>query len=294
MGSPASSARAARPCRSPWSRTPPRRPSPTSANPSRTGQPVTFTATVIAGGMPVTSGAVKFTRGKQLLGTAALDANGTARLTVSSLPKGSVNIQALFEGTIDDFPSTSPAVPQRIDKFTTATGLTFATQLQPNGQMRDILEADVIAIGGAGISPVGQVVFRRNGRTIGRARLNNGSDLADPRPTYPGARQIRRGASGRLRVQHQPLRAAEIRDEGSSPFAIDSPPGESRSFKIRCDQDSDSGRARSSGRPPVQCIPYLVRMTNSCRLDRGGRSDAGNHAGVPHPARSFFPSRPTS
>ncbi len=43
-----------------------------SANPSRTGQPVTFTATVIAGGMPVTSGAVKFTRGKQLLGTAAL------------------------------------------------------------------------------------------------------------------------------------------------------------------------------------------------------------------------------
>ncbi len=88
-----------------------------------------------------------------------------------------MNIQALFEGTIDDFPSTSPAVPQRIDKFTTATGLTFATQLQPNGQMRDILEADVIAIGGAGISPVGQVVFRRNGRTIGRARLNNGSAL---------------------------------------------------------------------------------------------------------------------
>jgi hypothetical protein len=148
-----------------------------STNPSRTGQPVTFTATVTANGLPVTSGTVRFIRGKILLGTAALDANGAASLTVTSLPKGSVNIQALYEGTTDDLPSTSPAVPQRIDKFSTSTSLSVATQVQPNGQARDILEANVIAIGGVGVSPVGSVVFRRNGSVIGRARLNNGAAL---------------------------------------------------------------------------------------------------------------------
>ena len=43
-----------------------------SSNPSRTAQPVTFTASVTANGSPVASGTVKFTRGKNLLGTVAL------------------------------------------------------------------------------------------------------------------------------------------------------------------------------------------------------------------------------
>ena len=45
-----------------------------SMNPSRTGQPVTLTATVTADGMPVTSGTVTFTRGSQFLGRATLGA----------------------------------------------------------------------------------------------------------------------------------------------------------------------------------------------------------------------------
>ena len=146
-----------------------------SADPSRAGQSVTLTATVTADGLPVTSGSVAFTRGKKLLGTVALGANGTASLTVSSLPKGSTNIQALYEGTIDDLPSTSPAVPQRVDKFSTTTSLSVTTEVQPNGQVREVLQANVIAIGGLGVEAAGTVVFRRNGRIIGRARLNNGT-----------------------------------------------------------------------------------------------------------------------
>jgi hypothetical protein len=146
-----------------------------SPNPSRTGQPVTLTATVTAIGSPVAVGMVKFTRGNRVLGTAALESHGTASLTIGSLPKGKARIQAIYEGTTDYFPSVSPVLSQRIDKSSTATSLTFTTQVQPDGQVLDVLKADVVAVGGAGILPIGRVVFRRNGRVIGRASLNNGT-----------------------------------------------------------------------------------------------------------------------
>jgi hypothetical protein len=144
-------------------------------NPSHADQPVTLTATVTAVGMPVPIGMVKFTRGKQLLGTVALAADGAASLTLGSLPKGHANIQALYEGTTNYFPSVSPALPQRVVKSPTATSLSFTTQVQPDGGVPVVLEAQVVAIGVTGITPAGKVVFRRNGRVIGRAGLTGGT-----------------------------------------------------------------------------------------------------------------------
>ncbi len=96
-----------------------------SPNPSRTSQPVTLLARVTADGMPVTTGTIGFTRGNKLLGTIALGADGTASLTVSSLPVGQIRIQAIYYGTPDYLSSTSPVLVQSVDKLSTSTSLTL-------------------------------------------------------------------------------------------------------------------------------------------------------------------------
>lgn len=147
-----------------------------SANPSRTGQPVTLTATVTADGAPVTGGGtITFTRGSQRLGTASLGSSGTASITVSNLPQGDVRIQAAFTGNPDDFGSVSGTFIQAVDRFDTATTLTTTTVTRPNGKIREALEAAVTAIDVTGVTPTGTVVFRRNGRVIGRTRAVNGT-----------------------------------------------------------------------------------------------------------------------
>ncbi len=148
-----------------------------STNPSRTGQPVTLTATVTADGMPVTSGTVTFVRSNKLIGRAALGADGTASLTTSALPQGDVRIQAAFGGNPDDFGSVSQVFIQAVNRFDTATNLAATTQTRPNGKVREVLIAAVDAVGVAGVTPAGTVVFRRNGRAIGRARLVGGTAM---------------------------------------------------------------------------------------------------------------------
>lgn len=68
-----------------------------SQNPSVSGEPVTFTATVTAtGAAPV--GSVTFKAASQVLGTVPV-VGGVASLTVSSLKTGSTLISAKFQGT---------------------------------------------------------------------------------------------------------------------------------------------------------------------------------------------------
>lgn len=146
-----------------------------STNPSRIRQPVTLTATVTADGMAVTSGTVHFTRGSQLLGNAALGPGGTASITIASLPRGDARIQAAFTGNPEDYGSVSPIFVQAVAKYDTATTLAARRVTRPNGRIREALLASVDALGAAGVVPMGKVLFRRNGRVIGRARLVGGT-----------------------------------------------------------------------------------------------------------------------
>ena len=118
-----------------------------------------------------------------------------------------MKIQALYEGTADDLPSASPVLAQSIDRFSTATTLSFTTQLQPSGQLRDILEANVMAIGGEGVAPVGSVVFRRNGRVIGRVQLSNGTGrltLGRHVPRAGNSSRLSTAARGSRPAHHRP------------------------------------------------------------------------------------------
>jgi hypothetical protein len=132
-------------------------------------------ASVSAAGMPVTAGTVSFTAGNQLLGSVALGNDGTAQLSTSTLPAGEARIQAIYNGTADDLASLSPVLIQAVDRFTTTTSLTLAAQRGPDGRLRYLLVATVIANGTTELTPVGTVVFRRNRAVIGRARLTGGT-----------------------------------------------------------------------------------------------------------------------
>jgi hypothetical protein len=85
-----------------------------SPNPSYRGQPVILTATVSAGGAPVTAGTVSFRRGSLLLGTVRLTRMGTASLSVTSFPVGRIGIQAIYNGTDNDLASVSPVFKQTV------------------------------------------------------------------------------------------------------------------------------------------------------------------------------------
>ena len=80
-----------------------------SVNPSAPGQPVTFTATV-AGRSP--TGTVTFKDGANTLGTGAVDSNGTAALTTSSLGVGSHSVTAVYGGDTNNRGTTSDAITQ--------------------------------------------------------------------------------------------------------------------------------------------------------------------------------------
>jgi hypothetical protein len=83
-----------------------------SLNPSATGQPVTFTATLPSG----VTGTVTFTSGATVLGTSTL-AGGTATSTTSSLPIGNDPITATYNGD-GNYNSATGALTQLVNKPT--------------------------------------------------------------------------------------------------------------------------------------------------------------------------------
>ena len=86
-----------------------------SANPSVLGQPVTFTATVVAvapgSGIPV--GKVTFFDGSTVLATVLLDASGNATFTTSALDAGDHVITAIYAG-VPNFAASGDLLTQSV------------------------------------------------------------------------------------------------------------------------------------------------------------------------------------
>jgi hypothetical protein len=145
-----------------------------ASNPAVLGQPITLLASVFNATGPVTSGTVTFRRGNTSLGTVSLNGSTTASLSVSSLPVGTSRLQAVYSGTASNLSSVSPVLQQTVKPLSTVTVLNLQSQVKPNGQKRFLLVATTSAVGES-LVPSGTVVFRRNGRIIGSARLKNGT-----------------------------------------------------------------------------------------------------------------------
>ena len=98
---------------------------PTSnLNPSTVGQPVTFTATVTADGIPVKDGTVSFTDdGAPLGGPVTLAADGTAALTTSALTAATHTIVATYSGS-ETLLSSTATLDQVVNPATTTIATT--------------------------------------------------------------------------------------------------------------------------------------------------------------------------
>src|SRR5207248_9274673 len=94
-----------------------------SVNPSVSGQPVTFTATVKAGtaGVGTPTGTVTFKDGANTLGTGTLDSSGHAMFVTSPLAVASHSITASYGGDANFNGSISTTLNQTVKKAATTT-----------------------------------------------------------------------------------------------------------------------------------------------------------------------------
>jgi hypothetical protein len=140
-------------------------------NPSTVGQSVTLTATVTpttAGG-PTPTGTVQFSENGTNIGTGpvTLLANGTALLTTTSLPVGSLTIKAAYSGDTDNAGSTGTAAANQVvnQSATTTTVISSAPTIGQGTSVTFTATITPTQAGGPTLS--GTVQFSENGTNIG-------------------------------------------------------------------------------------------------------------------------------
>jgi hypothetical protein len=137
-----------------------------SANPSASGDSVTFTATVTADapGSGTPTGTVDFANGATTLCDNAALTNGVATCTTSALPTGSRTITAAYGGD-GGFNSSSGQMTQSVVNNASATTLTSSQNPSVSGQ--PVTFTATVALSGAGSgTPGGTVQFKDGSTTI--------------------------------------------------------------------------------------------------------------------------------
>lgn len=151
-----------------------------SANPSPLGQEVTLAATArpADGGTATPTGAVAFADETGPLGTAALDAAGSARLTTTALAAGEHHVTATYEGDGDHAGDSATFVQAIGEPAATATHLQASPTRVPAGQAVRLVATVAPSTPVAGRQrPAGAVIFRDGDTVLGVDELEE-SDLA--------------------------------------------------------------------------------------------------------------------
>jgi phospholipase C len=139
-----------------------------SANPSTSGQSVTFVATVTASaGSP--AGKVTFMNGGAALGTATLS-GGVATLARGTLTVGSSSITAVYAGSNAFSGSTSAILTQQVNPGTTSVALSSSANPSTYGQSVTFTAAVTSSAG----TPTGKVTFTNGSGNLGSATLSGG------------------------------------------------------------------------------------------------------------------------
>jgi hypothetical protein len=142
-----------------------------SVNPSVSGKPVTFTATVSSSSGGTPTGKVQFLNGTAVLATVRLT-SGSAKYTTLKLPPGSNIMSAVYEGDSKNNGSTSAPVDQFVLAATTTT-LKSSANPSVYGQTV-VFTAKVTSSVGA--PPDGETVTFKQGATVlGTGTLSGGT-----------------------------------------------------------------------------------------------------------------------
>jgi hypothetical protein len=150
-----------------------------SANPSTSGQSVTFTATVTSTTAGTPTGTVTFLDNNASLGNAAnLNGSAVATFTTSALSTGSHPITALYNGDSTFAVSTSNGVTQVVNAIVKATSTTTVTSSQnPSTSGQSVTFTATVASQTAG-TPAGTATFFDGATALGSAVTLNGSSVA--------------------------------------------------------------------------------------------------------------------
>lgn len=146
-----------------------------SANPSVTGQSVTFTALVTSTspGAGTPTGSVTFKDGSATLGTVVLNNSGGATFTTSSLSVGTHSITIIYSGDSNFSTATSPAISQVVHAATTQ--ITISSSANPSAYGQNVTYSATVApiAPGAGV-PTGNLTISLNGVAFANVTLVNG------------------------------------------------------------------------------------------------------------------------
>src|SRR5439155_452273 len=137
-----------------------------SINPSVSGQPVTFTATVKAktSGAGTPTGTVTFKDGPTTAGTGTLNASCHATFVTSTLAVGSHSISASYGGDANFNGSTSSKLTQTV-KYGTTTSASSSANPSVFGKSVTFTATVTASSPGAG-TPTGKVTFKDGGTAI--------------------------------------------------------------------------------------------------------------------------------
>jgi len=152
-------------------------------NPSTSGQPALFAASVfsLTGGIP--TGAVAFFDNGMPIGSPVTLTNGVATITATSLSVGSHPITATYTGSTNFGSSTSAVVTQTVVVASTGGGavtptfIALASSPNPSPTLGQSITITAQVMSSAAGTPTGNVIFSDNGATIGTTALN-GSGVA--------------------------------------------------------------------------------------------------------------------
>ena len=161
-----------------------------SANPSGSGQNVTFTAhvRVVSPGTGNPTDSVTFLDGGTVLGVATLNA-GVATFPVSTLALGSHPITAVYGGDGNYAGSGSSAINQVVNKATTIT--TTDSSVNPSTFGQSVTFTATVAPAGSGTgTPTGSVTFFDGTTSLGTSPLNDGIATLSTSDLTPGAHSI--------------------------------------------------------------------------------------------------------
>jgi sugar lactone lactonase YvrE len=139
-----------------------------SANPSVSGQNVTFTVKVASVNSLIPTGTIVFSDGATAIGTSTLDGTGTTTLQTSTLAVGSDNISVAYGGDAS-YSTATAALVQIVQSASTQVNLTANANPAIYGTAV-VLTATITSNG----SPAtGLVTFTDGGTQIGTALLNS-------------------------------------------------------------------------------------------------------------------------
>jgi sugar lactone lactonase YvrE/predicted thioesterase len=152
-----------------------------NVNPALTAQPITLTATLANGANA--GGLVTFLDGGALIGTAALNASGTASLPLTSLASGTHALSASYAGDSFNLSSTAPAISEVVQLRPSTVSMTASSDSYLNGQQVTLVA--VVHVTGP-VAPGGTVTFTSGGTSLGTVPVSSaGAATLSIFPTLP-------------------------------------------------------------------------------------------------------------